>query len=369
MQPHYVYYFTNTLSRGCSFVKRAVADGGDVAAIIRHGERAMDQHTPPHLSKQSANQAPIGFAEFVALIASMMALTALGIDSMLPALPAIGESLGVSEPNTRQYVITAFLLGMAVALLVYGPLTDRFGRRPVLTAALVFYVVTSMLSAISGSFTLLLISRAAMGTAAAGARVTTTALVRDCFTGRPMARVMSLAMIIFMAAPVIAPVFGQTVLLFGSWRMIFWGTAACGLIVLVWFRLRLPETMPADARQSLRPSRIIGDYGLVLRDRHAVGYTIAAAATSGGMFGFVGSIQQIMEDVFHAPQLLTVVFAMIGISLACGAFLNSAIVMRYGMRLISHTALTVLTTIAGIHLAIALGRIRIAVELRRSCRR
>ena len=203
----------------------------------------------PHLSTESANRAPLAFGEFVALIASMMALTALGIDSMLPALPAIGESLGVSEPNDRQYVITAFLLGFAVAQLAYGPLSDRFGRRPVLAIALASYVVTSGLAAISGSFELLLVSRALMGTAAAGARVVTVALVRDCFSGRAMARVMSLAFIVFMAGPIFAPAFGQGVLSAGgSWRMIFWGVGAVSALVVAWFWLRMPETLPAEAR-------------------------------------------------------------------------------------------------------------------------
>lgn len=313
----------------------------------------MSAHEP-HLTAGSANRAPLAFGEFVAMIASMMALTALGIDSMLPALPAIGDSLGVAEPNTRQYVFTAFLGGLAVALLIYGPLTDRYGRRRVLAVALVTYVVTSILCAISGSFALLLVSRAAMGVGAAGARVTTTALVRDCYSGRAMARVMSLATIIFMAAPVVAPMFGQSVLLIGSWRLIFWGTATAGVLVLAWFWLRMPETLAEDARQSLRPGRIVRDYGLVLRDRCSVGYTIAAACVSGGIFGFIGSIQQIMQDVFHAPNMLTVVFASVGIALAAGALINSTIVMRYGQRLISHTALVVLTAIAGLHLAIAL---------------
>jgi DHA1 family bicyclomycin/chloramphenicol resistance-like MFS transporter len=313
----------------------------------------MDAHEP-HLTASSANRAPLAFGEFVAMIASMMALTALGIDSMLPALPAIGEGLGVAEPNTRQFVITAFLVGMAVGLLVYGPLADRYGRRPVLAVALVTYVVTSVLCASSGSFALLLISRVAMGTAAAGARVTTVALVRDCFAGRAMARVMSLATIIFMAAPVVAPLFGQTVLLIGTWRLIFWGTATAGLLVLAWFWLRMPETLAEGAQQPLKPGRIVGDYGLVLGDRCSVGYTLAAACVSGGIFGFIGSIQQIMQDVFHAPGRLTLVFASVGIALAAGATLNSSIVMRYGQRPISHTALVVLTAIAGLHLAITL---------------
>ena len=306
----------------------------------------------PHLSAASANKAPLGFREFVSLVAAMMALTALGIDSMLPALPAIGEALGVAEPNHRQYVITAFLLGFAFAQLLYGPLSDRFGRRPVLAIALASYVVMSALAAISGSFTMLLIARALMGTAAAGARVVSVALVRDCYAGRAMARVMSLAFIVFMAAPIIAPSLGQLVLFAGSWRLIFWAVAIVAAAVVLWFWVRMPETLAPGARLSLTPARVIGDYLLVLRDRCAVGYTLAIALLSGGMFGFIGSIQQVMADTFHRPELLAIIFPCVAGTMAVGSFLNSRLVMKIGMRRISHTALAGVIGFAAVHLAI-----------------
>jgi len=312
----------------------------------------MDQ-TEPTLTATSANSAPLGFVEFVTLVASMMALTALGIDSMLPALPAIGDSLGVTEPNHRQYVLTSFLIGFAFAQLAYGPLSDRFGRRPVLLIALGGYVVTSAIVAISGSFVLLLVSRAAMGAAAAGARVVTVALVRDCYSGRAMARVMSLAIIVFMAAPILAPNFGQAILYVGSWRLIFWGIAAVASLILLWFWARMPETLPADARQPLRLGRVMSDYGLILRDRCAVGYTLAIALISGGMFGFIGSVQQIVADVFHRPELLTLLFAGVASAMAVASFINSRLVMTLGMRRISHTALAAMVLLAAVHLAVA----------------
>lgn len=312
----------------------------------------MDQQSSTRL--RGENQAPLGFGEFVALIAAMMALTALGIDSMLPALPAIGDSLGVTDANERQLVITAFLLGFSIAQLAYGPLSDRFGRKPVLAVALAIYIVTNLVAAMSGSFALLLAARAASGAGVAGARVVTIALVRDCFSGRAMARVMSLAFIIFMAAPIIAPAFGQTVLLFASWRYIFAGVAVAGAAILLWFVLRMPETLNVEDRQPLDVRRIANGYRTVLRDRSAVGYTLAAAFLSGGLFGFIGSVQQIVFDVFERPQLLTVIFACVASTMAAGSFLNSRIVMHLGTRRISHWALTGLIATAAVHLAVAL---------------
>lgn len=310
----------------------------------------------------SLDRSPLPFGEFVTLIAALMALTALGIDSMLPALPAIGAALDVAEPNSRQFVITSFLIGFSVAQLAYGPLADRFGRRPVLIFGLVASAITNLVAAVSGSFTLLLIARFASGAAVAAGRVVTVALVRDCYSGRAMARVMSLAFIFFMAAPVLAPSFGELVLAFASWRWIFGGIAIVTAIILAWFVLRMPETLPESERQPLQPSRILAGYRIVLRDRYAVGYTIAAALLSGGLFGFVGSIQQIMEVTFERPRLLTVVFACVASTMAAGSFFNSRIVMRFGTRLISHAALVGLVAVAGVHLAVTLADVESLVS-------
>ncbi|MHA6723864.1 multidrug effflux MFS transporter [Sphingomonas sp. RS2018] len=307
---------------------------------------------PPEVP--TAGGAPIGFVEFVALIAALMALTALGIDSMLPALPAIGAALDVANANSRQFIITAFMIGFAFAMLVYGPLTDRFGRRPVLIVALAGYVLTNLLAAISGSFVLLLAARVASGAMVAGARTVTVALVRDCYSGRAMARVMSLAFIVFMAAPVLAPTFGQLILLVADWRWIFGGIALVTSMVLVWFVARMPETLAVEDRRPLRLSLLIDGARRVASDRYALGYTLAATALQGALFGFIGSIQQIVFDVFGVPHLLAVVFASVAGTMALGSFLNSRLVMKLGTRLISHTALIGFVTFAILHLLVSL---------------
>ena len=315
--------------------------------------RGMDAQT--HQPGEAANRSPIPMGEFVALIAAIMALTALGIDSMLPALPAISDELDVTQPNHRQYVITAFMLGFAVAQLFHGPLADRFGRKPVIMGALACYVVTNAVAAFSGSFELLLLARAASGAAVAAGRVVTVALVRDCFQGRAMARGMSLAFMTFMIVPVLAPAWGQLmVIIFGSWRLIFGGIAIIAALVLIWFTARMPETLPRDAVQPLDLRAIWRGYGKMFRDRWAVGYTFATTAISGCFFSFIGSIQQIVYDVFKRPELLTLVFASVAGLMALGSFLNSRLVMRFGMRFLSHFALVATTSLAVIHLIVIL---------------
>lgn len=314
----------------------------------------MDAQTP-HQPGEAANRSPIPMGEFVALIASIMALTALGIDSMLPALPAISDELGIAQPNHRQYIITAFMLGFAVAQLFHGPLADRFGRKPVIAVALAGYVVTNAVAAFSGSFELLLIARAASGAAVAAGRVVTVALVRDCFQGRAMARVMSLAFMTFMIVPVLAPAWGQLmVIIFGSWRLIFGGIAIVAALVLIWFTWRMPETLARDTVHALDVREIWQGYRTMFRDRWAVGYTFATTAISGCFFSFIGSIQQIVYDVFKRPELLTVVFASVAGLMALGSFMNSRLVMRFGMRFLSHLALVTTTVLAVIHLVVIL---------------
>ncbi|HEU4960297.1 MAG TPA: multidrug effflux MFS transporter [Sphingomonas sp.] len=297
---------------------------------------------------------PLRFGEFVTLIAALMALGSLGIDSMLPALPAIGASLGVVSENERQLIVTAFLIGMGLGQLIHGPLADRFGRRPVMIVALVVYFASNVAASLAGSFALMLAARAVGGVAIAATRVVTIALVRDCFTGRAMARVMSLAFIVFMIMPVLAPTFGQTILLFGEWEWIFAMTALGTAIVVLWFAIRMPETLHPEDRRPLAPARLARGWWRTLTDRWSLGYTLASAALLGALYGYINSVQQIMFDTFHRPKLLVVVFAITASTMALANFLNSRLVMRLGTRVISHVALLTQIALSAIHLAIAL---------------
>ena len=184
-----------------------------------------------------------GFPEFVALIAMMMALNALAIDSMLPALPAIGEALGVASENSRQWVITAYLLGFGVTQIIYGPLADRYGRKPVLMVGLSLYVVFSVLAAFSPTFELLIAARVGTGVGAAALRVLAVSIVRDRYAGRTMARVMSLSFLVFLGVPILAPALGQLILTVAPWPWVFGVLAVGGAAFALWATLRLPETL------------------------------------------------------------------------------------------------------------------------------
>jgi len=295
-----------------------------------------------------------GFPEFVALIAMMMALNALAIDMMLPALPAIGDALGVITENSRQWVITAYLLGFGGAQIIYGPLADRYGRKPVLMAGLTLYVAFSVLAAFAPSFELLIAARVATGLGAAALRVLAVSIVRDRYSGRTMARVMSLSFLVFLGVPILAPALGQLVLTVAPWPWIFGVLAVAGSAFMIWALIRLPETLHPENRMPIRIGRIAGAFREAVTHRQAIGYTMAMTCITGSLFGFINSSQQIFFDVFNEPGLFTTVFAAIAGSIAVASLLNARLVERLGSRLISHTALLGFIVMSATHAAVAL---------------
>jgi DHA1 family bicyclomycin/chloramphenicol resistance-like MFS transporter len=301
----------------------------------------------------NTQKAAIGFAEFVALIAALTALNALAIDAMLPALPQIGASLHVATDNDRQWVITAYLLGVSSTQLIYGVLADRFGRKPVLLTGVGLYAVFAVAAAFATSFPQLVLARGLMGAGAAAVQVLAVSLVRDRFAGAQMARVMSLTFMVFLTAPVLAPSIGQAIMVVSSWRMIFGFLAAFSLVLLTWASLRLPETLRVEDRLPLEVGRIAQAFRTVLRSRITVGYMLAAACVLGGLFGFINSVQQVFTDIFHAPTIFPAIFACIAIGMAAASLLNARIVERLGVRYVSHRALLGFITFGALHWLVA----------------
>jgi DHA1 family bicyclomycin/chloramphenicol resistance-like MFS transporter len=267
----------------------------------------MDERRAPAEGRWSGP----GMAEFVALMAALMASNAMAIDAMLPALPAIGEALGVADDNRRQLVITAYLIGFGLAQLIWGPLSDRYGRKRLLAGSLLLYGAFGLIAGLASSFTLLLLARGLQGVAAAATRVLVISVVRDRYQGSAMARVMSLVMIVFIIVPVLAPAFGQAVLAVGQWRHIFIGLGVYGAVLALWTLLRLPETLAPEARRPLSAAAISQGAWATLSNRQSIGNTIAQTLLMGALFAFINSIQQIVFDVFGRPDLLAIVFGLI----------------------------------------------------------
>src|ERR1700754_933702 len=241
----------------------------------------------------SSAHRPMGFPEFVVAIASIMALNPLAMDMMLPALPSIGAAFNIADANRPQMVLSTFIIGFGVGQFVMGPLSDRFGRRPVLLGGMAVYCIASLLAIAAPSFETLLLARALQGLGTSATRVIAVSIVRDCYAGRKMASVMSLAMMVFIAVPVIAPSFGQAVMMLAQWRGIFIVLMLYGVAALVWSALRMPETLPISKRKPLAIRTVLSAFRQTITNRQTLGYALAAGGVQGSLFGFVFSSQQI----------------------------------------------------------------------------
>jgi DHA1 family bicyclomycin/chloramphenicol resistance-like MFS transporter len=288
---------------------------------------------------------PIRFGEFVALMALMISLVALSTDAMLPALPQIAQALGVQRENDNQLVISLLFLGMAVGQMIYGPLSDSTGRKPAIYAGLGLFILGCLLALFATSFPVLLIGRVIQGLGAAGPRIVTVALIRDQYEGRAMARVMSFVMAVFILVPVIAPLLGQTILIVAHWRAIFGAYLVLALIASIWFALRQPETLAPGHRLPFSLTRTALAVREIVTHRIAIGYIITAGLISGAFIGYLNSAQQIFQLQYGLGRLFPLYFAILALSIGSASFLNARLVMRYGMRLLSFSALL---TLAGL---------------------
>lgn len=304
--------------------------------------------------RQDRADFPIGFVEFIALIAALMALNALSIDPMLPALPAIGQDLGITDDNSRQWIISTYFLGLGVGALFYGSLSDSFGRKPVLIVTLALFLLATLFCTLSTSFTALLVGRGAAGFFAAASRVVAISVVRDRFVGDRMASVMSTIFIVFMIVPVLAPAFGQVILYVANWRWIFGALLLIGVATTIWVALRLPETLAPRNRVAFQLADIASTMGQIITNRSAFGYMIASGIAMGALLGFINSVQQIFFDVFHKPAIFAFAFAGIAGSMAIGSFCNSRLVERVGARRLSQGSMILFILLSAVHVGISL---------------
>jgi DHA1 family bicyclomycin/chloramphenicol resistance-like MFS transporter len=279
-----------------------------------------------------------------------MALNPLAMDMMLPALPNIRTAFGIADANLPQMVLSIFLVGFGAGQFLMGPLSDRFGRRPVLIGGMILYGVASLLAIAASSFDLLLLARALQGFGTSATRVIATSIVRDCYAGRRMASVMSLAMMVFVAVPVVAPSFGQAVLLLTQWRGIFVVLMLYGVLTLIWSALRMPETLPEANRKSLAVGEVLRAYAQTVTNRQTLGYALACGGVWGAMVSFVFSSQQVFTEIYHLGHYFPLAFAAAATGVAIAGFLNSRIVGRLGMRVISHGAMVVYAVVAAVML-------------------
>ena len=277
------------------------------------------------------SQASVEGREFVAMVAACMAMAALSIDVMLPAFSEMREEFGLASDSTAvSWVITAFFLGLAVGQLVYGPLSDRFGRKRLLYAGMVVYTASAVASAFMPTLAGLIVCRVAWGAGAAAPRSLALAMVRDAHGGERMARTMSMVMATFVLVPVFAPGLGSLAMEVAPWRIVFWIPVVAVLALMVWF-VRLPETLPVERRRSVSPAALREAFQAVIRTRQTVAFGLVVTCLFGVMTSFIGSFEIIVDDVYDQADSFAILFGLLACTLGVGSVLSARLVMRIGL--------------------------------------
>jgi len=282
----------------------------------------------------------LGRVHFTALISMIMAMAAIGIDLMLPAFDDIRNHFGLApdSPDVAQ-IVTMFLLGMAVSQYFYGPLADRFGRRPILYAGFAIYFIGALGAALAPSLDLILLSRFVWGMGAAGPRVISVSIVRDVYSGEEMAKAMSFILAIFIMVPIIAPTLGSVLIAAFGWRSAFAFGAVMVVLIALWARV-LPETLDESDRRPINPSAIAGATWEVLTNRQTMGYTLARTATFGAFSSYLASSERIFGEIYGRPEQFPFIFGGISAAMGVAILINTRLVDLIGARRTVHTFLS-----------------------------
>ncbi len=291
--------------------------------------------------------------EFIIILSLMMALTALSIDAMLPALGNISAELDITKPNDRQLIVSLIFFGQAVGQLFFGPLSDKVGRKPAIFSGYVLFIIGSLVSFFSKDFSTMLAGRALQGVGISAPRAVSLALVRDQFEGRRMARIMSFVSTVFILIPMIAPSIGQAIVSLAGWRSIFGFFIIFALVTLFWFALRVPETLALEKRKPFSLRHILEATLEVIKIRSAFGFTITIGLVQGVFLGYLNSSQQIFQEQYALGARFPLFFSTIALSLGLASLMNTKLVMRYGMRDLARWALNTLVGLAFVFIGVA----------------
>lgn len=269
--------------------------------------------------------------EFIGLMASLMAIVALTIDALLPALPDIGRSLGVTKVVNNQLIITMIFLGIGCGQLFFGPLSDSFGRKPIVFIGFFVFIIASIICVTTKSFEVMIFGRILQGIGLSSPRTLSISMVRDTYSGDYMAKILSVVVMAFIIVPVIAPSLGTFLLHFYNWESIFYFNLIFGSIVMVWFWKRQPETLPKERRIRFSSHLFIDGAKEFFKYKHAIGFTLISGFITGSFMVYLSTSQQIFENQYDLADKFPYIFASLAISIGLATYLNSVFVVKFGM--------------------------------------
>ncbi|WP_460218669.1 multidrug effflux MFS transporter [Psychroserpens sp. MEBiC05023] len=268
--------------------------------------------------------------EFIVLMASLMSIVALSIDALLPALPEIGEALQVSNPNDNQLLITMIFLGLGFGQLIFGPLSDSFGRKLMVYIGFTVFVIASIICVTTNNFEVMIIGRILQGIGLSSPRTIAIAMTRDTYSGDFMAKILSIIVMFFILVPIVAPTFGQLLLDFFDWKAIFNANLVIGLLIVLWFWKRQPETLNSSNRIKFSPKIFITGTIEFIKYREAIAFTIVSGFITGSFMVYLSTSQQIFQEQYQLGELFPYIFASTALSVGLATFSNSRLVIQFG---------------------------------------
>ena len=283
---------------------------------------------------------------FLFVMGLLTSIGALATDIMLPALGVMGRDLAVADINHTTLVVSVFFFGTAIGQLVVGPLSDAFGRKPVVIWGYGLFTAGCLLSLTAESWSLMVTARFLQGLGAAAPRVVSVAIVRDRYKGRAMARIMSIIMAIFILAPIIAPLMGQGLIFIGGWQATFVGLILVAMPSAIWFSRAIPETLLPAHRRRFRPAVILDGVVEVCSHRVTVIYMLVMGLIGGPFISYLATSRQIFQDIYGVGDMFVIYFALGSIAAGIASLLNARLVMRHGMRRLTGLATAMLTFVS-----------------------
>jgi DHA1 family bicyclomycin/chloramphenicol resistance-like MFS transporter len=284
--------------------------------------------------------------EFIALMASLMSIVALSIDTLLPAIPDMGATINSAEPSQHQLFVTMIFLGLGVGQLFFGPLSDQYGRKPMVYAGFVLFGVASIICLVAQNLEVMVIGRILQGIGLSAHRTIAIAIIRDLYKGDYMARVMSFITAFFILVPVVAPAIGKFVLDLFNWQAIFYLHLFLAVIVWIWFWKRQLETLKPEFKVKFSTKNFLAGAKEMLRYPETVAFTFVSGFVTGAFLVYLSTAQHIFEDQYGMREAFPYLFAALAISIGTSTFTNGTLVLRFGMRNLSLAATIVFSCIA-----------------------
>ncbi len=276
--------------------------------------------------------------EFVVIMASLMAIVTLAIDALLPAIPNISNYLSVSDSSKNQQLITMIFLGIGFGQLVFGPLSDSFGRKPIVFTGFIIFIIASIICLTTKNFEVMIFGRILQGIGLSSPRSLSLSMIRDTYSGNHMAKMISMVMLFCIFVPTIAPSLGQILVNTFNWQAIFYFNIGFGVLIMIWFCLRQKETLPKDKRIKFSTYLLFYGFKEFLKHKESVAYTVVSGFITGSFMVYLSTSQQIFQEQYNLVNAFPYIIACLTISVGFATYINSRLVLKYGMWRIAYIA-------------------------------